>query len=358
MGQPDYKHLGIYRMDLDGSNKELLISWALFDDDNPFPNWTLFYFHRGRLFWTSLSQEVTDGMPYNKASFGYMDLDDFELHCLGERKSFFYPQPTMRFAGDSAYIFVEYDGIGPGDQDIPNWDTDEEGYLAWRETVKMTDEVLRWDPTMDEPETVYLNNEDSCFGSFNDFYVSQEGEIYFRETKLEDPEREWKQGENDYITYINRVVGYSEKERVLELTDEDGVHYGMYAMTCGVIVAMNMDYIRGQGDEVSGIWIFTFDGETLYRGELPMEYREKYQDRVRIDENGKTLPVLHGLSNVSGCWATETEVLFCFTERFAKDSATHGDSRYFDFVKYEITEDGLVEIPLASCREHYSDEGW
>ncbi len=358
VGNPDMRHIGVFRMNLDGTNKELLHSFELNGDDTRFQGMMLWYFHRGRLFWSSLKQEVANGQYFNTAYFGYMSLEDYEPHDLCERRSFFTPQPTIRFAGDSAYLFIGYDGIGPGDQEIPDGEADLDAYLEWAKNVKQYDEVLRWDPTMDEPETIYLNSEDTCFHSFNDYYVSQEGEIFFRETELEDPDQQYDEENNQYITYINRINGNGEKERIIELTDEDGVHYNMYAMTCGVIVAMDTRYIRGVGDEVRGIWILTFDGRTLYRGELPMKYREKYTDRERVDDNGLTVHISHGINKLHNCWATENEVLFCFTETYYKDSPTHGNSNYYDFVKYEITPNGLIEVPLAECRAHYGDEGW
>ena len=342
VGYPDLRHFGIYRMELDGTNRELLHTYEF---AGQFQGMYLWYFHRGRLYWSSIKQEVTDGMAFNTAGFGYIGLDDFEPHVLCERYSYFTPQPTIRFAGDNAYFFVGYDGIGPGGAEIPDYDTDPEGYLAWRDSVRSKDEILRWDPSMDEPETVYLNDEMHCLQTFTNAYVTQDGELFFGKSELEDPDREWDQDENPYIWHIFRVGADGKPEHFMELTDEDGRHYSMIAMTGGVIVAM--DVIWGSRvDEIRGIWLVTFEGETLYRGELPMQYREKYTGER------------HGLSSFYSCWATRDELLFCFEERYYKASETHGDSTYYDFIKYEITPDGLVEIPLAECRDHYADEGW
>lgn len=358
VGYPDTRHIGIFRMDLDGTGKELLHSFEAFGDDAPFKGMMLWYFHRGRLFWSSLKQEISGGVPFDTAEFGYMSLEDFEPHILCERHSIFGLQPTMRFAGDSAYMFVNYDGIGPGDAEIPDPDYDEAGFIEWRDTVVMTDEVLRWDPTMDEPETVYISNEKSCLNSFNNAYVSQDGVIWFSESVLEDPDKEWEKGENDYICYINRVDANGKAERIMELTSEDGEHYYMVNMANGLILALCTDWVD-KSNVIRGVWLLTFEGETLYRGELPMQYREKYEDRVRTDEKGRTVTIRHGLNGgIYNCWATRNEILFCFTETYYKDSETHGDSRYYDFVKYEITPNGLVEVPLGSCARHYSDEGW
>ena len=359
VGYPDNWSIGVFRMDLDGTNRELLRSFELSGDEARFNGLVLWFFHRGRLFWSMMREQIINGTAFDKLEFGYMALDDFEPHVLCERRSFLTSQPTMRFAGDSVYMFVDHDDVDPETAAVPDPELDEEGFIEWRKTVNMIDEVLRWDPSMDEPETVYLNTEEHCFGSFNDYYVSQEGGIYFRESVLEDPEKPYDEKENTYIQYICRVDENGGKERVLELTDGDGAHYYAYNMTCGVIIAINGGYNKTiHSFVIERIWLLTFEGETLYRGELPMEYRGKYEDHVREDGNGKTIIAKHGLSNPHACWATRNELLFCFEERYLKDSETHGDSSYYDFVKYEITPDGLVEIHMAECRMHYSDEGW
>ncbi|MBR5714724.1 MAG: hypothetical protein IKX58_08090 [Clostridia bacterium] len=337
VGQPTYSSLGIYSMALDGTDRKLMHEFPMEEKHCGNNDW---FFHRGRLYWALCYNKVETGEPCYRAEVGYMQLDDFEEHVLYEKLSTLHPDPTIRFLGESAYIFMSYDWIEPGEE--PDGDVDYEAYLKFWRTNDITQEILRWDPSMSEPETVYLDETARFQFGTRGFYVSPEGGIYFWETELDDPEAV----ENRvYTSFIRRVTGKNTKETALTLVAEDGMHYYLKSMPTGVIVALHDSYVQGTGYQTDSIWILTLEGDTLYRGELPTAYREKYT-------GGK-----HDF-DIDGCWATRSELIVGFKETYYDTGKDHGDDQYFDFIKYEITPDGLIEIPLASCRAHYSDEGW
>lgn len=328
-GQAAGSVLCVYRMDPDGTNRELMHEIEIEDKLRGNNAW---FIHRGRLYWTLSYEVVTDGLPYYSAEVGYMSLDDYEQHVLYENISSIQPYPTIRFLGESAYIFISYDWIEPGEE--PDGDVDYEAYANFWRTNEVTQEILRWDPSMAEPETVYYDYQaDFIFGDYG-FYVSPEGEIYFWETEFDDPEDIHN---NDSTCFIRRVTGKDSKETALTLIAEDGMRYFMKAMPTGIVIALHESYEEGTGYRCDSVWLLTIEGETLYRGELPMAFLEKYSGdmrRVRID--------------IDGCWATKDEFLIAYSVTFPNTGVK------YDFVNYEITREGIVEKPLASCKQNTS----
>ncbi|MBR6007382.1 MAG: hypothetical protein IK064_07105 [Clostridia bacterium] len=328
----------IYRMNLDGTEKTLVHEFQYEESSR---GMIQYFFHRGRIYWSRMDQEISGADAFDTATFGYIGLDDFENHVLFERRSFINPQPTIRFAGESAYFFVSYDSLEPG-AEIPDGETDYEAYVAFLKEHPQTDEILRIDPSMDEPETVYLDTEDGEHWGFYGFGVAQDGTIYFRRgAGLEDPEQPFEYGVNEYVHQIYKVGADGKKEFVLELTDPDGNHYFPVFMDGNLILGIDAEWAGLKGYLIHGVWLLDYSGNTYYRGELTVDYRERYPG------------FKHNLADYDSCWATETELMFCFAEWFDGTGAHGSDMRYYDLVKYEITPDGLVEKHLIHCRMHF-----
>ena len=333
------RSFAIYRMNLDGTGKELVHE---FEYEGYSRGMIQYFFHRGRIYWSRTDQEIINTQAFDTASFGYIGLDDFEIHTVAVRRSFINPQPTIRFAGDSAYFFVSYDDIDP-DDDIPDGQADYDAYIEFLHAHRPTDEILRMDSAMEEPVTVYLDDEDGDYWGFYGFGIAPDGTIYFQSSgELEDPDQPYEYGVNEYVIEIFKVGADGKKERVLELTDPDGNHYFPIFMDGNLILGMNSEFAGAKGYIVHSIWLLDYSGNTLYRGELPLAYRAKYTGAN------------HRFDDYWSCWATENELMFCFTEGYSNAGPHGSDMCYYDFVKYEITPDGLVEVFLGHCRDHFA----
>ena len=337
VGDTDFRHFAIFRMNLDGTGRERVHEFEYTGDTRGLVR---FYLHRDHLFYVRSDQVVKNGEAFDTATFGCFDLDDYEKHVLAVRRSYLNPQPSIYFVGDSAYFFVSYDGITDENTDIPSEDYEYEAWLEWRLQIRKKDEILRWDPTMDEPETVYFNDEDGMGWGYYSCYAAEDGKLYFEDFEKVEPDQ--PDGAESWNYYISTVGADGKKERAISLVDENGVNYYPVVISAGVVFAANAVYERGRIQELN-IWIIRLDGKTVYKGELPTAYREKYTNIAR-----------HGLSEFSNCWVTENELLIRFTEWYDSIGPNGSDMGYYVFVKYEITPDGLIEIPLLYCRSHFA----
>lgn len=333
------RNFAIFRMDLDGTNKEKVHEFEYSGEGR---GMVRFYLHRDHLFYARTDQVIRNGNAFNTATFGCFDLDDYEKHILAVRESYFNPQPGMYFFGDSAYMFVSYDGINEETEDIPSLDYEYEAWLEWREQVKMKDEILRWDPSMDEPETIYLNSEDGVDWGYYSYYVHTDGTVWFTDKEYVGTDED---GEYVRNYYTSRVGADGKRERVLEWIDGDGRQYYPMVMSSGVVLGVNQEWVPKVGFDINSIWLRKLNGETVYKGELPMAFREKYTNIA---------PHTHGGLNC--CWATENELLVRFDERYSGIGAHGSDMAYYDFVKYDITPDGLVETLLHHERMHFASD--
>ncbi len=138
---------GLYRMNPDGSEKELVHEFDPAGTPLEFGNRRL-YIHRGMIYHAGYRQEIKNAAVFHKLVYGCIPMEDttiggkevkaWEYYEILERDTINQPQPTMFFAGDSAYMFYDYDGLTEYD----GTDSYDEFYY-WREKLPVKDEIAR-----------------------------------------------------------------------------------------------------------------------------------------------------------------------------------------------------------------------
>ena len=334
---PYGRKIRLCHMNLDGSEKTLVHEFEPADTPLEYGNRRL-YLHRGMIYYTTFNQTISGAAIFHRIYYGCIPMEDttiggkkvraWECYSILERDTIHMPQPSMYFAGDYCYMLYDYDGVT--DYDGANT---EEDYYAWKRTLPVTDEIDRWDPTMAEPEILYQSVETySMLGNYHGKYVASDGTPYFTDSQRLDPEQ--PEGEdNPYITRLYRVEKDGSRTIVLETDPGEGSLFS-FALGDGVIVLTGAPFMCMRDIlEPVDIRIIRFDGdepEVIYEGPLPLEYRSE----LRIGAKDISL---------EECWVNGDTLMIFSTEYYGRKDY----DRSWQFVKYDITPDGLKETVLS-----------
>ena len=336
---------GLYRMNLDGSSKELVHEFDPTDTPLEYHNRRL-YIHRGMIYHAGYRQEIKNAAVFHKLVYGCIPMEDtvicgqkvkaWEYYEILERETINQPQPTMFFAGDSAYMFYDYDGVVEYD----GADSEDEFY-DWRSELPITDEIARWDPSMTEPEILYQSvGYYPMLCNYRWSIVTSDGTPYFVDPYRADPEQPESE-DNPYVIRLYRLEKDGTRTCVLDTGDREG---GTFLLSLGNGVIATADtsiFAMNDRDQPVNVSIIRFgaDGtEVLYEGPLPLEYRNE----LRI-----------GVKNISlaDCWVSEDTLILYSSEYFGKKDY----DRSWHFVKYDIAPEGLLETVLL---EDYEVQFW
>ena len=330
--------IGVYRMDLDGSEKELVRSFDMREDDCPLNTGNrALYLHRGILYHAGVNQTIKNGDAYNELVFGCVPLSDmeiggervaaFEYHTLLTRKGTNYPQPLMYFVGDYAYMLYQYNGVEQLDRPTPPDDATEEEQLEWLEwyknAYKTTDEIARWYPAMSEPEILYSSTDTNLLWQYRSGYVTHDGTVYASDTTLTDSDADWDAETNPFIVSVYRLEAdgtLAEVFNTREYGDSVLLGYGE-----GLIATIDLLNYRPK-DWIPTVRIFTFEGELIAEGQVPLAFRE------RFTEPDSYLTLV-------GCLVTEDKLLLCYEMYFDKGKVYR---RWF-FLEETVTPEGFGE---------------
>ena len=330
--------LYLYHMDPDGGNRTLVRDLSETSELFTYGGGR-FCIHREGIYFVADRQTVRDGIFYNHAEMGYIPfertviggvtVEAYDCYTILARDSLHSMQPMLRFAGEDVFLFISYDGVTEFEGEVVN---DPEGGELIPDTsgIKNHDEILRWNTHMTEPETVYYEEDGGCLNLYYCSWVSQDGVPYFVDTRRLFPELDEDHETNPYGCRVFRVEEDGTKTEVLSTFDH-GENF-LFTITDGVLVTTGSDWeSRSKGE--TEVWVQTIEGETLYKGPLPLEYRKEYGEELK------------GLW-FSPCWATREKMVFCMHENTTDPKHP---MRYF-FVEYRITPDGLVETLLGESR--------
>ena len=333
---------GLFRMNPDGSEKELVHEFDAAGTNLAYGNRRL-YIHRGVIYHAGVNQEIEGAAAFHKLVYGCIPMSDmtlggqkvkaWEYHQILERDTINQPQPMMLFLGDYAYMFYCYDGLTEYDGDMPDNE-------AWWNKIPVTDEIARWDPTMTEPEILYQNVERyPMLRNYSCGFVTSDGTPYFKSSRF-DPDLP-AGDDNPTIVRLFRVEKDGTRTTVFESSKDDGNTH-LLALGDGVFVTADsgLENMKNRNVPVNiRIYRYGNDGvEILWEGELPLNFR-------------KELPIGNKTMSFSGSWVTENTMMLMIEEYYGKKDLNSS----WQFVKYDITPDGLIETVVS---EGFSTQFW
>ena len=278
------------REELDGSNRK-----QLFSIDSYEHAFQSFYIHRGKAFFTAATDFVEGGLPKKRLEFFCSDLDGKGFHSVFEETldGELGINYSVGFFGDYAFFFVSsYEVSFAMDS---NSDT----------------ALYAYDLKNDK---VYLvASQEDCEISIYSVYVDTNGAIYVAPS-----------GNNRYAqASIYKLV---DGEFIKQYEFEGENYFGPMGFTRiwdGLAFVLTADWDIEGADT---IWIKDMDGNTVYNGPLTRHFIE---GRKNVVVGVKDL-MIHG------------NAIFIAYENWLED-----DPDYSILVRYEITENGLVETTLA-----------
>ena len=295
----------IYRMDLDGTDHEFVRAV-------PTPNTQYgvnmgvgnFCYHRGILYFTMSCGYIEGAEPSQPFLAAALPLDGEEIkiiHDSGPIMTFFgsiYP------IGECCYIF-EY-----GSDRKPNYT-----------------KIMRWDSVTEKTSIIYEGDE---LGIIVRFWIGEDGVIYAA-SKYEDGV-----GQKALLRFKD-----GEWEEVMSFEDAE-ISYSIRSVSDGIVIARDYRGYESDMDRDIDLWIRKFDGETLYRGKLPMawigELEEKYGGHVKFNDS------------LLFC-GNEHELLCVYDTLLPKPAGREYAPQCRVLVRYDITDEGLSEVRLCEARE-------
>ncbi|MBO4847647.1 MAG: hypothetical protein J5586_00640 [Clostridia bacterium] len=291
----------IYRMNLDGTGHEFVraIPWPETPyGDNMHPQRMIY--HRGMLYFLLFGGYIEEGEPMQPLMAAALSLDGDEIKFMYDSG------PVMAFYGELCPV-GEYCYI-----------------FAWG--GNLTTKIMRWSSVTEQTETVYEGDE---LGIIAKFWVDQTGTVYAA-SKYEEGV-----GQNAVLRLEN-----GEWEKVM-LFDDPDIHYSIRAVSDGVVIARDYrEYERDMGRDID-LWVRRFDGETLYKGKLPMawigELEEKYGGHITLERS------------MLFC-GNENELLALYETLLPKPLGREFAPTCYVLVRYDITENGLNEVRLCETR--------
>ena len=242
----------LFRMNPDGTGKEFVKN--LFPPGYGAPQW--FILHRGNIYGFSHESRVQDADVIFTSSVVVLPLEGdettFKTICEVNGSS----AGGMRFIGDYCYFLLTY---WEGDYSV-NWDTGEE----FDERV-FGGKIGRWDSKTDELEILYDN-------------LLPEGEYYLNL---------W--AEPDGSIYVIGSQGLMKLEdgelKVIQSFDDSEKKYHAAYISDGVVIAHTAPSDFNDPYGSMDVWICRFDGSTVFKGELPMEWYYNCPEFKGIDGN-------------------------------------------------------------------------
>ncbi|MBO4879375.1 MAG: hypothetical protein J5544_03875, partial [Clostridia bacterium] len=229
----------LMRMNPDGTGKEFIKD--LFPSGYGDPQWLIL--HRGNLYGMSIENDVDkDGAVIGKTSIVVIPIEGqettfktiYEIDCTG--------WGSMRFIGDYCYFWINYQ---------------EGDYYINEHTGEVIDEQVsggvagRWSSVADETEILYQGNLPKDEAFYMNAWVEQDGTFYVPSSlgliELEDGE----------LT-------------VVQSFEEEGKEFVDVQVSDCIAIARTVPAAEPFGE--CEIWVCRFDGSTVYKGPLPLDW--------------------------------------------------------------------------------------
>ena len=288
----------IYSMNTDSTNRELFMKIP-HPEDNSLMLQRMFI-HRGKIYLVSHYQYVENAVPGDRY---IVYVCDFEKHDPKDLKpvieldnpgSF---SDVFFFAGDEVYLLA---------------------FCIYGDEYRL--KIFKYDSVSCETSVVVdIFPEDDNFWTDN-FWIQPNGEIYIGESRL---------------SVMQRPKVYKIVDNKLEVFMEfvDGEYdWGSTYVDEEVVFAIR---VANRKPWKYAIWIKDYDGNTIFKGELPIDY--KLNEGITFTGEG-------GCTYIG---ASKTRILAVLTEMVGGENGVPITVSGSFFVEYDITESGLVEKTLA-----------
>ena len=252
------------------------------------------FVHRGFVFLYYNYQIVEKMVPYNCYRVEIMELGKSERKTIYELKTQSSQKPILQFRGNEVYI-----ARGRGDEHTSYIE------LTVYNIVSGKNEQTEYDVG------VY----DTCL---SDFYITPEGELLFA-------------FDTDYDKFPGGVFTIKDGKAVEKFRFDDGEHIFIPSFADGVacvVATIDPDVPTFM------IWISDFEGNTIYKGELPMEYRNSITEAHSFV--GRDMLVGSGSS------------LFVIAE----EGLDAGNGTVYFLIRYDFSPNGITETVLGTFEEH------
>ena len=322
----EYRDFCVFSMALDGSDKKLEAKLEISTEEYQPQN---FWIHRGYVYFFSDTQKVIDGSPTNLCEIVRESIETCEKQVIFSRYSYMTGEWTLRFIGDDVYIQCGFDGA--------DGSIFEHGEPRTVEDMKVLEEntvILRWNPYMTEPEVLIEEpslNQPEC----DNFYVETDGTVWFVRHRPEDPEVNFWEEDYREIDYLCRRDPDGTVTEVFDSVIDGELYYMRNIYDGGMI--MKQDLRAKEGTAV--MCITDLVGNIIWQGDLRTAFIE------RVPAGASKNSMKHLSPNILLC--ERSGFVACFNISFPNDE-THPSRQYY--VRYDITEEGLVETYLAESK--------
>lgn len=289
----------IYRMNLDGSGHERVGTIPLIIDSNGndvYPQY--FEYHRGKIFIFACVNSVVNGEPMQRTAFVEVPLEGGEYKIMYECDAGTYGYIDMM--GEFCYMFSMY--------------RDEE-----TDTIRF--KLLRWSMVTEKLDELYDGDELYLFPNPGTLWMSG-GNVYTK-------------GDFDQLTGVKAVMYLKDGvwEELINFDDDGELSYSVEWISDGIAIAEQFDEVywtRIPDDLDFDIWIKRFDGETLYKGKLPLDWAKS-----ELIQPG------YKIQDVNYAFGDENAIYYDFMLYNKRDREANV------LVKYEITEEGLIPTVIG-----------
>ena len=307
----------IMRMDLDGTNRELVKVLPKVNTVHGELHPQCFCYHRGMIYSFAFGGTIDSGEPSQPFVAVALPLDGEEWTTIYDSGEDFHYGSIMP-VGD--YCYITDTAWAYADPSILE-DDDYDGEIV---ASRNEDIILRWCSVTGELETLYRGVE---LGGVFRYWIDGEGNFYV-------PEKYEEGVGSKRLLRLND----GKWEEVLSFDDPD-VGYTIRSISDGIVIARNYEaydresYIKNGDSTDIDIWIKRFDGTTVYKGKLPMSWLEAVPET----------PTFEGLQLFCG---NENELL-CIFETCKRTPSRSNEPQSFVLVKYLLTEGGIEEVLLG-----------
>lgn len=296
----------LMRMEPDGTEKEFVKN--LYTPGYESPQWLIF--HRGWIYGMSPETIVDHGEVTGRTSIIAMPIDGdettFRIIYSVDNNGW----GCMRFIGDYCYFWIRYQ---EGYEYI-NWDTGD-----YVDETRSGGVAGRWNSKADKLEILYQD-------------LLPEGEDFYQYAWVEE----------DGTIYVNGSSGLLKIENgelsvVMAFEDPD-LEYHLTNLSDGIAIAHTSP--RWDSDDPYqelDYWICRFDGTTVFKGKLPMDWFREYAESTSLPGR-VTIP---GIGMLAG---DETGLWFMFSSVWYTSGNNDPDATFL--VRYDFTEDGGVQAKL------------
>ena len=292
----------IFRMELDGSaHKRVGSIPSITDSTGHVVGPQCFCFHRGMIFMYALNWEVENGEPTSRTVYAVSPIEGGEYTIMYESSEG--RGGCIDLMGEYCYIFNIY-----------NDERGENGVCV---------ELLRWSMVTGELEKLSDSTEPYILPNPGTLWMRGDGNVYTKGRFVKD------RGVSS-VMYLKD----GEWEELLNFEDDGEVIYSLNWISDGIAIAQGFTGVgRFITEPDIDVWIKRFDGGTVFKGKLPMDWLESEE-------------IAKGFKLYQISYAFGDENVFYY--EFVLDPGSDGNRGETVLVKYEMTADGPVSTIIGT----------